>query len=206
MPNWVRHNVTIRGSKEDIARCHEQITNGDSERGFSFNNIIPMPESLNVTCGTISHLAEKWGKASDEEKKKIEAEKELTKEQIAEMQQVLDNIEKYGYPTWYEWSYDNWGTKWDVYDVGYGHYDEEIDIHFDTAWSTPEPVFRKLSEQFPDLVIYVEFADEDLGCNCGTYALFKGEVQEEQLGDYDFACEIWGYNPEDELEEEEYDD
>ena len=28
----------------------------------------------------------------------------------------LSNLEKYGYPTWYEWSIATWGTKWNAYD------------------------------------------------------------------------------------------
>ena len=204
MPNYVRHNVVIRGNKEDIARCYEQITKG--EDGFSFNNIIPMPESLHVTSGSISYIAEKWAKASEQERKEIEAKK--TDKEMAQIHQIADNIAKYGYPTWYEWSIDKWGTKWDACEVvPDGGVDcecdeEEININFDTAWSTPVPVFKELSRQFPDLVIYVEYADEDMGCNCGTYALFKGDIQTEESRDYEFACDIWGIDPEPEEEED----
>lgn len=196
MPNYVRHNVVIRGNKEDIARCYEQITKG--EDGFSFNNIIPMPESLHVTSGSISYIAEKWAKASDEGKKEIEAKNKLTDKEMAQIRQIADNIAKYGYPTWYEWCIDKWGTKWDACEVVPDEGvececgEEEINIYFDTAWSTPVPVFKELSKQFPDLVIYVEYADEDMGHNCGTYALFKGDIQTEDSRDYEFACDIWG--------------
>lgn len=190
MPNYVRHNVVIRGNKEDIARCYEQITKGEDE--FSFNNIIPMPEELHVTCGSISAVADVWSRASDEEKKEIEEKNKLTDKEKAEIQQIADNIAKYGYPTWYEWSIDKWGTKWDACYPGCDHDEEEINIYFDTAWSTPLPVFKELSRQFPDLVIYVEYADEDMGHNCGTYALFKGDIQTEESRDYEFACDIWG--------------
>jgi hypothetical protein len=200
MPNYVRHNVVIRGNKEDIARCYEQITKG--EEGFSFNNIIPMPESLHVTSGSISAIADTWSRASDEEKKEIEKKKKLTEKEMAQIRQIADNIAKYGYPTWYEWSIDKWGTKWNACDPGCDHDEEEININFDTAWSTPLPVFKELSKQFPDLVIYVEYADEDMGYNCGTYALFKGDIQTEDSRDYEFACDIWGIDPEPEEEED----
>ena len=200
MPNYVRHNVVIRGNKEDIARCYEQITKG--EDGFSFNNIIPMPESLHVTCGSISAIADVWRRANDEGKKEIEEKKKLTDKEKAEIQQIADNIAKYGYPTWYEWSIDKWGTKWDACGPGCDHDEEEININFDTAWSTPLPVFKELSKQFLDLVIYVEYADEDMGYNCGTYALFKGDIQTEDSRDYEFACDIWGIDPEPEEEED----
>jgi len=200
MPNYVRHNVVIRGNKEDIARCYEQITKGENE--FSFNNIIPMPESLNVTSGSISYIAEKWAKASEQERKEIEEKNKLTDKEKAQIQKIADNIAKYGYPTWYEWRIDKWGTKWDTGNADCDHDEEQININFDTAWSTPVPVFKELSKQFPDLVIYVEYADEDLGDNCGTYALFKGEIQTEDSRDYEFACDIWGIDPEPEEEED----
>ena len=202
MPNWVKHNIAINGSKEDIARCYEQITNGGS--GFSFHNIIPMPESLHVTCGSISRIACDWSKASDEEKKTIEVEKKLTDEDKEQVRIIADNIAKYGYPTWYEWSIDKWGTKWDACDPTCDHCPEAIYLNFETAWSTPVPALIELSRQFPNLDIYVEYADEDLGSNCGTYRLANGEIQEEDSRDYEFACEMWGYDP-DELREEEED-
>ena len=30
-------------------------------------------------------------------------------------EKLAHNIEKYGQPTWYEWSIQNWGTKWNAY-------------------------------------------------------------------------------------------
>ena len=196
MPNYVRHNVVIRGNKEDIARCYEQITKGEGR--FSFNNIIPMPESLHVTSGSISAIADTWSRASDEEKKEIEKKKKLTDKEMAQIRQIADNIAKYGYPTWYEWCIDKWGTKWDACEVVPDKgiececYEKIITITFDTAWSTPVPIFKELSKQYPSFVICVEYADEDLGSNCGTYALWEGEIQEEESKDYEFACDIWG--------------
>ena len=192
MPNWVKHHVTIKGSKEDIARCYEQITKG--ENGFSFKNIIPMPESLNVTSGSISYIAEKWAKANEQERKEIEEKK--TDEEMAQIHQIADNIAKYGYPTWYEWCIDKWGTKWDACDADCDCYEQIITITFDTAWSTPVPIFIELSKQYPSFVICVEYADEDLGCNCGTYAIWEGEIQEEESKDLEFACEMWCIDPE----------
>lgn len=192
MPNWVKHHVTIKGSEEEIARCYEQITKG--ENGFSFKNIIPMPESLNVTSGSISYIAEKWAKANEEERKEIEEKK--TDEEMAQIHQIADNIAKYGYPTWYEWSIDKWGTKWDAYEADCDCYEKIITITFDTAWSTPVPIFKELSKQYPSFVICVEYADEDLGSNCGTYAIWEGEIQEEESKDLEFACEMWCIDPE----------
>ncbi len=75
-----------------------------------------------------------------------------------------------GHPGWYEWSCANWGTKWDAYDY------EERDVQpgcfvfkFETAWSPPEPIFEKLAELWPDLVIKTESIDEGGGEYVGTF-------------------------------------
>lgn len=196
MPNWVRHNVVIRGNKEDIARCYEHITKGGEN--FSFRNIIPRAEELEVTAGSISHLGEEWGKlTTDKEREEFCEKHKITRDEDKALLQVYaDNIKKYGFPTWYEWSIENWGTKWDV-DADFECHGGTIELHFDTAWSTPIKVFIALSKQYPTINIYAAFADEDLGWNCGEYEIKGGMVTSEKEGDFDFACEVWGYSKED---------
>lgn len=199
MPNYVRHNVLIKGDKEDIARCYEQITKG--EFGFSFGNIIPMPEELKLPEGNLAHYADEWRKADAEGKKEIENKvKQCVDkgESVSEkMQQYADNITKYGFPTWYGWCIENWGTKWDACKADIDHYNGHIILNFDTAWSTPMKVFIALSKQYPTINIYASFADEDLGWNCGEYEIKGGMVTSEKVGDFDFACEVWGYSKDD---------
>ena len=92
---------------------------------------------------------------------------------------------------WYNWRLENWGTKWNAY-----HFvDEPSDhgfIQFDTAWSTPKPIIKKLSELYPTLTFYVEYADEDLGSNCGTYQYKNGKLLKETEEDLEFACNLQG--------------
>lgn len=69
---------------------------------------------------------------------------------------------------------DLWGTKWNAYDVvcrGYGTF-------FDTAWSTPYPIFEALANKFPLLKITVLYADEDIGYNCGMFKFFNGDASQ----------------------------
>ena len=62
------------------------------------------------------------------------------------------NIEKYGAPTWYEWRIEHWGTKWNACDAELTETgDGSLHIKFDTAWSFPFPIFRKLAADFPML-------------------------------------------------------
>lgn len=78
-----------------------------------------------------------------------------------------------GFPDPISWSYANWGTKWNGYDFS------EVEptlIRFSTAWSCPTPVLVELSKKFPDDEISVQYADEDIGSNCGYFTLKDGEM------------------------------
>jgi hypothetical protein len=79
---------------------------------------------------------------------------------------------KYGKNNWYDWSYTNWGTKWNAYDM------DKIDdysMQFSTAWSMPDPVIKALSRLFPEIVVKIKWADEDIGCNCGEIHYRRGK-------------------------------
>ena len=77
------------------------------------------------------------------------------------------------------WRIANWGTKWNSYgytaDTGF----KDGKLTFLTAWSAPHPVLEKLSEMYPDIKFEHEWADEDIGMNCGRYVYFDGERIEE---------------------------
>ena len=51
---------------------------------------------------------------------------------------------------WYDWSYSNWGTKWDACDKEIEDEEDWAEITFNTAWSPPEGIFRKIKDHFPD--------------------------------------------------------
>jgi len=117
--------------------------------------------------------------------------------------QYAKNYVEYGATTWYEWSIMNWGTKWnacDSYLDGDGS-DGHVCFEFDTAWSAPEPVLRKLTEMFPKLNFEGQFADEDFGNNCGVWGGGDGVFWMDYKDDVGcsveearrFACTVWGY-------------
>lgn len=53
------------------------------------------------------------------------------------------NLMEYGAVSWYDWRCSHWGTKWNAY---YQYSDSDDSIGFDTAWSMPDPILRKLAE------------------------------------------------------------
>lgn len=44
MPNWVYNKLTVEGTKEDLDRLQEYVSDGTSE--FSFDKIIPVPDTM----------------------------------------------------------------------------------------------------------------------------------------------------------------
>ena len=103
----------------------------------------------------------------------------------------------------YHWHIYNWGTKWNAYDYREDEdYSHSETLDFLTAWSAPHPILERLSEMFPELAFVHEWADEDLGVNCGRYGYADSERTEEYEPEnerelLEFACSVWGSTPQD---------
>ena len=106
---------------------------------------------------------------------------------------AVENVINYGYPTWYEWRIVNWGTKWNGYDYSYN--EEDSVMGFQTAWSAPHPIIAKLAQTFPDVTISHQWADEDMGYNCGKRVYLGKAIIEEDIPEgkaaLEFAAEVW---------------
>lgn len=70
----------------------------------------------------------------------------------------IDNLLKYKSMTWYDWSIENWGTKWDAFNCEGSP--EEEELRFTTAWSPPEKVIEKLFKKHSDKSIEWEYETE----------------------------------------------
>lgn len=138
------------------------------DEAFDFNSIIPQPYGIESTVsGNTDEVKEKgW---------------------IWEL--------RYGYASWYEWRCNEWGTKWNAYEV------EQHDniVEFKTAWAAPHPVIERLAEIFPDVEFHHIWADEDTAYNCGEREYANGGVQSEFRPDggskeaYELAFEMRPY-------------
>ena len=120
---------------------------------------------------------------------------DLLDEEMAKGKQYVDNAINHHATTLYEWSIREWGTKWNSYDFGEAGDNE---ISFNTAWSRPEPVIKKLSEMFPEIKIMHSWADEDIGYNVGEIEYLGGEEISYDIPSpgsmeaYDMAADIQG--------------
>jgi len=202
MPNWVYNKVHFYGEQKEIDKLKKFVKSKESV--FDFNKIIPMPEELNLESGSHEDvavdcaLAKRLGFTTSEKYEARPWSQTKTFDEWAELgEKYLGNIEKYGHPTWYTWCCDKWGTKWNACDADWS----ENDVEFNTAWSAPTPIFEKLSQEFPKVYFNVSYADEDLGRNNGTISWDGDSFTDDELNDFDFACEVWGYDPEEMREE-----
>jgi len=215
MPNHVTNKLTMSGSASRIEEIKAHIYGGLNDHGaevhIDFDKIIKMPEELDITAGTraettVSDLLRKTkedpARLREALKQNFEVLFDLSEEEIDLVKKYINNHINHGSIHWYDWRIKNWGTQWSSYTTSLC----EDGIKFQTAWSTPQPVIKKLSELFPDVLFSIEYADEDIGSNCGGYSYQNGELTDSYIPNKDeaaeFACELLEIDPAD-LDREE---
>lgn len=101
---------------------------------------------------------------------------------------------------WYDWCIQNWGTKWSGYDGRFN--DEQTAFSFDTAWSPPLPIIKKLAEITGQTFIlgYIEQGN----FFCGKYTAGRDFDRDEFYNDIKSAPkelqDELGYEPWEEVE------
>lgn len=197
MPNWCSNRLIVSGDAgliKDFLKRSE-----DKEGKFSLNGLVPMPESLHITSGSNVDNARDvinagngdwtgvdqkfeypaWvtsaGIKSDDSLKKKRTKMRnymkgnLKEEDMKMAQTSFDNEQKYGSKDWYQWSIDNWGTKWDV-DATIEQIDEEfIEIEFDSAWAPPVKWLAQVEPMFPELKFQLHYDEPGMGFK-GVYS------------------------------------
>lgn len=171
MPNWTMNGLVCH--EDDLKRILDPAGNVD------FNRILPMPEELQIENGSITFLAEKYlaafeandGAAMRELEKQLPSGIRVNGEErdISTTGDLLEagrlyrsNRERFGAPTWFEWSIENWGTKWnachtEIADLG-GAWRA---VTFDTAWCPPGEELRAAMFDGFEHVFHMEAYDED---------------------------------------------
>lgn len=223
MPNHVVNHISLQGDPEKIRSMLETIKSDEHGIGsVDFNKIIPMSKSLDIEAGSRTDRGLKVyrdfidvytlaGTMNMDKLRIIPVESEeiflrqrtdIRRDEWELGKAAWRNIRDFGAPTWYDWCISNWGTKWNAY----GYSEDTIDYHdgdtlyFQTAWSAPHPILEKLTQMFPDIRLEHEWADEDIGQNCGRCSYQNGERIEEYYPEseaeaVEFACKLWDYDP-----------
>jgi len=176
MPNWCENELRVWGKKEILERFKEAVSEG--EELLSANKLIPYPEAFRI-LDDATQITVDGVKRRD----LTEAEKEIVL--AAGLDPTRDGFNQGGY----EWCCENWGTKWgfchvkivDEYDCS----EDEIEIEyvFDTAWSPPIPLIKKMGEMFPELKFELRYFECGAGFN-GILRIENGEVFQDECAPY----------------------
>ena len=173
MPNHCYNRVTFYSDDTTaILKLHrifmQGIENDDSTETTKtvFGNFIPEPnwEEIPLHENDVKEysFSKPRGEVGECPKMIIDKDQPFRSGLRFESTDVMDD-------RWYNWRVQNWGTKWDCYDLSIDDSDmpHGFEVNFNTAWSPPEGVHYAISEQFDDLSMSW-FYDEP-GCEIAGY-------------------------------------
>ena len=206
MPNHVKNIVHLQGDQQKVKEVLETVKNNKYGIGsVDFDKILPTPSALHIECGSktdrgLKAYREFLKSGTESERQYLAKTVDITPETWELGKQAYKNILEYGAPTWYEWCIVHWGTKWNAY--GFEDNTAEkpsSELYFQTAWDAPPALLTRLSDMYPDVTFEYEWADENIGSNCGSKKLLNGEILDEFFPAgkqaMDFAMNLWGYEP-----------
>ena len=198
MPNHVINHISLQGDSEKIRSMLEAIKSDELGVGsVDFNKIIPMPKCLDIEAGSRTNKGLDFYKGFIEvytlggtmnmdklrnipvksEEIFLRQRKDIPRDEWELGKAAWQNIRDFGTPTWYEWCNKNWGTKWNAYGYDKSRDDSSgNNIWFQSAWDAPHPVIEKLAARYPEITFEHEWADEDIGQNCGRRSYQNGEI------------------------------
>lgn len=229
MPNHITNIIRATGDSMKIQQMLETIKNDDYGIGtIDFNKIMPMPASLDIESGSRTNkgiaaykdfvYVYTLGETLEKDLLNIPKESEeaflaaraqstgkgtITPEEWELGRAAFRNELLYGATTWYDWCIENWGTKWNAYGYDDGvEYGQDNELWLQTAWDAPHPIIEKLAEMYPEISFSHEWADEDIGRNCGRYDYKDGvrvgeyfpEAEKEAI---EFAARVMDSDPSD---------
>lgn len=171
MPNWCSNRLVIEGEEHALTSLLSAAKTDETD--FSFNGLVPMPEELkSIRTGGAEidgvHVTA-WREVPQEDGTIVKVP--LTAEYKAEL------LQKYGSDNWYDWSIENWGTKWDASEarVDVDGSEDVAEIDFETAWGPPSEFVKTLAAKFPMFRITLMYAEPGM-CFGGTRVYDKGEL------------------------------
>jgi len=165
MPNYVHNIIKLRSKKDNAEEIIQFIQQHFNKEGFfDFNTIIPEPT-------TEEECPDKYN---------------FNTEEGAIYDRSLESEEGTEWFNWYDWRLEYWGTKWNAGKESMCYYDFDkirenysfcspVQVMFETAWSAPIPIFKKLISMHPELDIGVLYYSTD-NCEFGQVYVWDDEV------------------------------
>ena len=125
------------------------------------------PDYMRITCQPLSEVQ----KDCERQHTSMEAMAKIGLEYVK-------NYQLCGHLTWYDWSIENWGCKWNASQTWKAGDDT---VSFQTPWEPPLKVLETLAQKYPDKEFWCVFADEaDEGC-AGIIYGHDGRIEVHEL-------------------------
>ena len=175
MPNWCYNSLVISGSEKDIADVKAQLNQSFEREHESWNQETNTMEKKIYSFD--NPIFAFWNIKRPINVEAYNQQPEHTTNLAEAMLHKGDH--------WYDFNIREWGTKWDVGVSNDEQYpeteltDEASDMlsyKFNTAWAPPVPAIEKLSQQYPELELSLEY-EEETGWG-GTIEFAQGEGTE----------------------------
>jgi hypothetical protein len=146
MPNWCSNDLIIEIPRA-IAQpfIKKHIVDGE----FDFNTIIPMPPH--------------------------QPDLELPNPFWSDGPINHETQNQFPHNNWYDWSNKHWGTKWNANDTIYYSEEQELAIHFSTAWSPVPDVIQTLSSMYPTIRFHYSYNEPGMAF-AGEMTFLDGDV------------------------------
>ena len=167
MPNWTTNEVTFSSAKTTNIKKIKDIF----EKGCPFGQLIEEPNWSTIPLKGNEKTFSFRSLGEEGELPIIEEIKLSDGEIMKSLKFKSTNVQD---TRWYDWRLEKWDTKWDVpkdsieiTEINNGH----VVIGFDTAWSPPIAIYKKLRDKFKDVKIEWWARDEDDDTNGEGYYL-----------------------------------
>lgn len=183
MPNWCYNTMTIHGEREELNKFAKacERPNEDGSIGLGMNHLYPTPQKLvDTTSGSFGDPVE----------------------QAENVAKAKANMLEFGYPDWYEWNLEKWGTKWGVRNFEWQSEDAPLVALYETAWSPADGLVCEVSSFYPGLtfcvisteesdafVVYSIFKNGELLANDGENPICPEDIHKLLDEDEDLYCE-----------------
>jgi len=206
MPNWCNNILTIVGEPKELRKFM------DEHGALDFNKIIPYPKEFAhydkvLLPKLIKEMNDYLVQFDHDEFKELHG---FYKGQVSLCDAYNDNVELESGEviSGYNWCTKYWGTKWNALgDVelsdtkehsSMGYEDDKTSVlematmDFNTAWSPPTPIIKKLGEMYPDLAFYLKFWESGAAFK-GVYDVIEGKEVTKLCWDYNAWTDPDGY-------------
>ena len=169
MPNHCFNRVSFYSDNEEhIKELYEIFESGTNPYVDKtvFGQIIPEPNWAEIPLNAETVQEYKWDKPRGEVG-------ELPYNHVDEKSPFMNGLRFKSTnkqdDRWYNWRVQNWGTKWDCYDLSIDECDlpNGFEASFNTAWSPPEEICTAIREKY-DSISISWFYDEP-GCEVAGY-------------------------------------